>query len=113
MAGGMQLAAEVGMLWFAVGAAEGQGAGIERLLPQLASILRFSGELERRLAGDGLGGLAPVCELHRRVMALLAALAPDVARARGTVADLIAALRAMEETLAAVRRLKGEMGRAP
>jgi len=101
------------MLWLAVGAAHEQDEGMERLLPQLVSILRFSGELERRLAGDGLGGLAPVRELHRRVSDLLAALAPGVARARGTVADLVVALRAMEETLTAVRRLKSELGRAP
>jgi hypothetical protein len=100
------------MLWLAIGAAHERGEGMERLLPQLASIMRFANELDRRLAGDGLGGLAPVRELHRRVVDVLESLAPGVALARGTVTELVAALRAMEETLAALRRLKGELGHA-
>src|SRR4029453_14461054 len=101
------------MLWLAVGAAHEQGEGMERLLAQLASITRFSSELDRRLAADGLGGLASVRDLHLRVEDVLAGLAPGVALARGTVAELIASLRAMEETLAALRRLKIELGHAP
>jgi hypothetical protein len=100
------------MIWLAVGAADGQAGGMDRLLPQLASILRFTRDLERRLAADGLG-LAPVRDLHRRIADLLGALTPDVALARQTVADLVAALGAMEQTLAALRRLKAELGRAP
>ena len=100
-------------MWLAVGAADGRGEGMEHLLPQLATILRFRRELERRLAGDGLGGLAPMRELHRRVVDLLAGLAPDVGLAQRTVADVVASLRAMEQTLAALRALKSELGRAP
>jgi len=101
------------MLWLAVGAAHERGGGMEHLLTQLASIMRFANDLDRRLAGDGLGGLASVRELHRRVVAVLEGLAPGVALARGTVAELVTSLRAMEATLAAVRQLKIELGRAP
>ena len=99
------------MLWLAVGAAQEQSEGMERLLLQLASILRFTADLDRRLAADGLGGMAPMRELHERVARMLAALAPGVAVAQGTVAELVASLCAMEETLAAIRRLKTELAR--
>lgn len=101
------------MLWLAVGAAQEPGEGMERLLLQLASILRFTADLDRRLAGDGLGGLAPMRQLHERVTRVLAGLAPGVAVAQGTVAELVGSLRAMEETLAAIRRLKAELTRVP
>jgi hypothetical protein len=100
------------MIWLAVGAASERGTGMERLLLQLASVARFTNELERRLAGDGLGGLAPVRELHRRVVELLGAVSPDVTRARAAVADIVASLRAMEDALAKLRRLKSELGHA-
>ena len=100
------------MIWLAVGAASERSTGIEDLLLQLASVARFTNDLERRLAGDGLGGLARVRELHRRVVELLGAVSPDVTRARATVADLVASLRAMEDALARLRRLKSELGHA-
>ncbi len=101
------------MMWLAVGAASERSAGMEHLLLQLAAVVRFTNELERRLAGDGLGGLARVRELHRSVVELLAAVSPDVTRARGAVADLIASLHAREDALAKLRRLKSELGRVP
>jgi len=101
------------MLWLAVGAAQEQDQGMERLLLQLAAILRFTADLDRRLAVDGLGGLAPMRELHERVARVLTGLAPGVAVAQGTIADLVGSLRAMEETLAAIRRLKAELTRVP
>jgi hypothetical protein len=101
------------MLWLAVGAAQEQAEGMERLLPQLASILRFTADLDRRLAAGGLGGLAPMRELYDRVAGVLAALAPGVAVAQGTVGELVASLRAMEETLTAIRRLKTDLAREP
>jgi hypothetical protein len=101
-----------GMMWLAVGAASERGSGLEHLLLELASITRFTNELEQRLAGAGLGGLGRVRELHRSVVELLAAVSPDVARARATVAELVAALRGMEDALASLRRLKSELGRA-
>ena len=100
-------------MWLAVSAGPERREGIEQVLPQLASIVRFTGELDRRLAGEGLGGLASVRELHRCVVDLLTALAPDVARAQGTVADLVQALGAMQASIEALRRLKSELGRAP
>jgi hypothetical protein len=108
----MQLARSAAMIWLAVGNAPEHGAGMEQLLLQLASIARFTSELERRLAGDGLGGLARVRELHRGVVELLGGVSPDVARARAAVAELIASLRAMEDALARLRRLKSELGPA-
>jgi hypothetical protein len=105
----MQLALDAPMLWLAVGAAQDEGEGMERLLLRLASILRFIAELDRRLAADGLGGMTSVREIHERAARVLAALAPDVAVARGTVGELVASLRAMEETLTALRRLKTEL----
>ena len=101
------------MIWLTVGAASERGTGMEHLLLQLASVARFTNELERRLAGDGLGGLARVRELHHHVVELLGAVSPDVTRARAAVADLVASLRAMEEALATLRRLKSELGHAP
>jgi len=101
------------MIWLAVGAASERSAGLEHLLLQLASIVRFTQEVDQRLTGDGLGDLGRVRELHRRVVELLAAVAPDVTRAREMVADLIASLHAMEDALAGLRRLKSELGRAP
>ena len=104
---------QAAMLWLAIGAEDERGEGMDRLLPQLAAILRVTSELERRLAGDGIGGLAAVRELHRRIVDILTTVAPDVARARETVDDLVASLHAMEERLAGIRRLKIELGRAP
>ncbi len=101
------------MLWLAVGAAQEDGDGMERLLLQLAAILRFTADLDRRLAADGLGGMAPICELHERVSRLLTSLAPGVAVAQGTVGELVASLRAMAEMVAALRRLKTELAREP
>lgn len=109
----MQLAARIAMLWLAVEAAHEPGEGMERLLLSLASVLRFTADLDRRLAGDGLGGLASISELHERVTNVLGALTPGVAMAQGTVAELVAALGRMEETLAALRRVKTELGHAP
>ena len=99
------------MLWLAVGAAQDEGEGMEGLLLRLASILRFTADLDRRLAADGLGGMTRVCDLHERVTRVLAALAQGVAIAQGTVGELVVSLRAMEETLAALRRLKTELAR--
>jgi hypothetical protein len=109
----MQLAAAVGMLWLAVDRTHGQGEGPERLLGQLASVFHFLRDLDRRLAADGLGDLAPMRELPRRVSDVLAPLAPRVAGAQSTIADLVAALHAMEEALTALRHLKAELGLAP
>jgi hypothetical protein len=44
------------MLWLAVGAAQEQSEGMERLLLQLASILRFIADLDRRPRCGRLGG---------------------------------------------------------
>ena len=100
------------MMWLAVGAASERGSGLGHLLLELASITRFTTELEQRLAGAGLGGLGRVGELHRSVVELLAAVSPDVTRARATVAELVASLRGMEDALASLRRLKNELGHA-
>jgi hypothetical protein len=100
------------MMWLAVGAASERGSGVERLLLELASITRFTNDLEQRLAGVGLGGVGRVRELHRSVGELLAAVSPDVTRARATVAELVAALRGMEDALESLRRLKSELGHA-
>ena len=99
------------MLWLAVGAAQDEGEGMEGLLLRLASILRFTADLDRRLAADGLGGMTQACELHERATRVLGALAPGIAAAQGTVGELVASLRAMEETLAALRLLKTELAR--
>jgi hypothetical protein len=107
----MQLARSAGMIWLAVGASE-RTTGLEHLMLQLASVARFTHELERGLAGDGLGDLARVRELHRGVVELLGGVSPDVERARAVVADLLASLRAMEAALASLRRLKSELGHA-
>jgi hypothetical protein len=109
----MQLAPQRRMLWLAVGAAQEQGEGMEGLLLRLASILRYTADLDRRLAADGLGGLTPLRELHERVTRVLAALAPGVTVARQTVGEMITSLHAMDETLAAIRRLKSELQREP
>lgn len=108
----MQLARLQGMIWLAVGAASERSTGVEDLLLQLASIARFTNDLERRLAGDGLGGVAGVRELHHRVVELLGAVSPHVTRARTAVADMVTSLRAMEDALAQLRRLKSELGHA-
>jgi hypothetical protein len=55
--------------------------------------------------------MTPMRELHERVARMLGALAPGVAVAQGTVAELVASLCAMEETLTAIRRLKTELAR--
>lgn len=100
-------------MWLAVGAASEQDDSLEQVLPRLASIVHFTSALDGRLRSEGLGGLAAARELHRCVVELLAAVAPDVARAQGTVADLVEALRAMEASLDALRRIKSELARAP
>jgi hypothetical protein len=100
------------MIWLAIGARFERGSGMEHLLVQLASITRLTDELEGRVAGAGLGGLARVRELHLRMVELLDAVSPDVARARAAVADLVASLHEMEDALATLRRLKGELGHA-
>ena len=101
------------MLWLAIGAAHERDGELQRLLPQLASIVLFASDLERRLSGDGLGGLARVRELHRRILDLLGGVAPDVARAQATLSEMVAALHGIERTLAGLRRIKDELGRAP
>lgn len=100
------------MLWLAIGATHERDGGLGRLLPQLASIISFTSDLERRLAGDGLGGLAHVRDLHRRILDLLGGVAPDVARAQAMVSEMVAALHGIDRTLAGLRRLKDELGRA-
>jgi hypothetical protein len=109
----MQLAPAKGMLWLAVDGTHGQGEGPERLLGQLASVFHFLRDLDHRLAADGLGDLAPMRELPRRVSDVLAPLAPRVAGAQSTIAELVASLRAMDEALTALRRLKAELALAP
>ena len=109
----MQLAAAMGMLWLAVDATHGPGEGPERLLGQLASVFHFLRDLDRRLTADGLGDLAPMRELPRRVADVLGPLAPGVVGAQSTIAELVASLQAIDEALTALRRLKAELGLAP
>jgi len=99
------------MIWLAVGASE-RSTGLEHLMLELAAVARFTHELERHLAGHGLAGLERVRELHRGAVELLGAVSPDVERARVVVADLLASLRAMEDALASLRRLKTELRHA-
>jgi hypothetical protein len=107
----MRLARSAGVIWLTIAGASADGDELEHLLPRLAGVLRFTSDLDARLRREGLGGFAPTRELHGRLAALVAALAPDVAHAEDTVARLVASLRAMEASLAALRRVKGELAR--
>lgn len=101
-----------GMLWLAVAPA-GARSEMEDVLPRLAAIVRFATDLDARLRSAGLDGLASARELAARVVPLVATAAPQAGVARAAVETLVARLRAMEESLVALRRVKDELRRVP
>jgi len=94
-------------MWFMLDRALVQSDGAEQALPALEALAQFTGELRRRLAGDGVDGIDGAAALYWRLRATL----DDVPRERlGEMRAetvrlrqwLEAALRAIDD----LRRLK-------
>ncbi|HZP42781.1 MAG TPA: hypothetical protein VFD84_14900 [Candidatus Binatia bacterium] len=87
-------------------------APVEEVLPHLEALAQFTAELRARLdaPGDGgapVGGIEGILALHRRVKALVDAVADDaLARAIADVAALAERLHGVQRDLEALARVK-------
>jgi hypothetical protein len=91
----------------ALAATAGDGEGVEHVLPHMEAVLRFTQDLNARLAGIGIDGIGGALELYRRLKDVLDGI-PD-----GDVERVLADVHALENSLARlaagleeIRRLK-------
>src|SRR5262245_50869293 len=100
----MSLAPVALVFWLDAGAAEG---AIEVLVPQLRALALLATEMDARLAGTGLGGIAEAVALHERIRTVLNGVTPaDLERLVRHVEDAKRALESIGERLAQVKALK-------
>jgi hypothetical protein len=92
------------VFWRDAGDAEG---AIEVLVPQLQALALVASELEGRLAGTGLGGIAEAIALHERLRSVLDGITlADLERMGRQVEDATRALDTMARRLAELKTLK-------
>src|SRR4051812_38075161 len=85
----------------------GDGIGVEAILPHMEAVLRFTQELNGRLAEIGLDGIGGALELYRRLKDVLDGIPDgDVERMTGEVDALARSLAHLRDGLDEVRRLK-------
>lgn len=85
----------------------GDGGGVERVLPRMEAVLRFTQEVNARLAAIGVDGVGGALELYRRLRSALDGI-PDseLDRMTADVQALSAALARLQAEIAEIRRLK-------
>jgi cell division protein FtsB len=94
-------------VWFAVEQALREADGVERLLPQLETVLGFAAELHDRLSTDGLDGVAGVLGVHRQLLAVFGGItAADLERMRAQAETLQRAFGQLATALEQLKRLK-------
>ena len=80
---------------------------MESVLPRLEAVLRFTQELNARLAATGVDGLGGALELHRRLRELVDAVPNDeLERVTAEVRALADAVARLSGSLDELRRLK-------
>lgn len=84
---------------------------MEAVLPDIEALARFADDLGRRVARDGLDGVAAVLELHGRLRALLQTIpSDDLRRASEAVTELIAHCERIAAALGTLARAKTIVG---
>ena len=84
-----------------------KGLEMDDVLRQAEALLRFSGEVENRMAESGLGGVAGVIERYVQLRQALDRLSQrELDWAKGEVDRLIATLTSVREQLEQLRAIK-------
>jgi len=92
-------------MWFALDGEKSDGR--EQILPQLQALLEFTDSLERRLAVDGVEGIAGALGLYRRLRTALDEVPDgDIARMKVEVESVQRWLEDVARGLEEIRRLK-------
>jgi hypothetical protein len=84
------------------------------LMQQAEALLGFSADLERRLGGDGLGGVSGLVERFEELRKALAQVGDDeLAWARTQIHDLLATLSGVAEQLDQLHAIKRAIPQSP
>lgn len=90
-----------------LGASDTKGFEMDDVLRQAEALLRFSGEVENRMAESGLGGVTGVIERYVQLRQALDRLSQrELDWAKGEVDRLIATLTSVAEQLEQLRAIK-------
>ena len=94
-------------LWLAVARAE---ATDETVVASMTAVLSLTSAVDDRLAAAGIAGMAGALDLHRRLVAVLAAVdAERLAVLRRVVGELEQEVRHAAQVLARLRELKASV----
>jgi hypothetical protein len=98
-------------VWLTLDQGLKQAGDLARILPDLEAIVRFTRELQQRLATIGVDGISGVLGLHRLLKTTLDSVSvADLERALADIDVLTARLLRLGETLAELKRLKERVG---
>jgi hypothetical protein len=94
-------------MWFALEPAPQEGEGAATVLPQLEAVLRFTHELQERLATVGVDGISGALGLYRHLSSVLDAIPEaEIARMQEQISALARGLAELRRSLDEVQRLK-------